>query len=274
MAYLSLEVDVNTVSEDGEWSGLAIAAAENKLKLLNILLSHPGIEINKTVRKKVGELWYQLPPLMIACCSGNSDVVARLVQARDLNINLQVEGGWTAAHQASYSGHSDIVRILAQSGKIDWNIRSRFGVTPLFWALDEGHSDVVAIIVQQQHIDFNVKTMDGNGDTLAMAAIWGGDVKCVEILTQQERCVCWNVPDTFGDTPMMKALRYYETELVEILARCPRVDLNMENEDGDSPIMFAVKEGRTGCFEILARSPRVELTARDRQGQSLEDIIR
>ena len=45
---LSRGVDVNTVSEDGKWSGLFIAAEKNYTDLLEILLSHPDIDINNT----------------------------------------------------------------------------------------------------------------------------------------------------------------------------------------------------------------------------------
>merc|ERR1712062_659495 len=45
---LSRGVDVNTVSEDGHWSGLTIAARMNYPALVDILLSHPDIEINNT----------------------------------------------------------------------------------------------------------------------------------------------------------------------------------------------------------------------------------
>ena len=55
-ACLTLEVDVNTVSEDGLWSGLTIAAHMNNKKLLDILLSHPHIEINKTTDADVVKL--------------------------------------------------------------------------------------------------------------------------------------------------------------------------------------------------------------------------
>ena len=43
---LSRGVDVNTVSEDGCWSGLRIAVEKNYPELLEILLSHPDIKIN------------------------------------------------------------------------------------------------------------------------------------------------------------------------------------------------------------------------------------
>ena len=59
------------------------------------------------------------------------------------------------------------------------------------------------------------------GDGLTQ--VWGGDVKCVETLVAQERCECWNVPDSDGDTPIRRALKEGKTELVKILLRCPRV---------------------------------------------------
>ena len=45
---LSQGADVNTVSQDGRWSGLTWAAHKNHTELLDILLSHPDIEVNKT----------------------------------------------------------------------------------------------------------------------------------------------------------------------------------------------------------------------------------
>ena len=45
---LSRGVDVNTVSENGRWSGLTIAAHKNYPELLDILLSQPDIKINQT----------------------------------------------------------------------------------------------------------------------------------------------------------------------------------------------------------------------------------
>ena len=47
---LSRGVDVNTVSADGCWTALTIACARNYPELLNILLSHPDIDLNKASR--------------------------------------------------------------------------------------------------------------------------------------------------------------------------------------------------------------------------------
>ena len=85
------------------------------------------------------------------------------------------------------------------------------------------------IIVQQPNIDYNVKTE--GGETLAQAAVEGGNVKCVETLAAQERFDCWNVPDWRGETPIMLALKEDKTEIVEILLECPRVDVNVVDRE-------------------------------------------
>ena len=89
---LSRGVDVNTVSEDGSWSGLTIAAEKNYPELLEILLSHPDIKINNTTDFQ-GRQW---TALMFACHRGNSAIVS------GLEINYQAGSGWAAAHQLSW----------------------------------------------------------------------------------------------------------------------------------------------------------------------------
>jgi len=141
------------------------------------------------------------------------------------------------------------VRILAETGRVDWNKRDRYGETPLYSSLHEGHSDIVDIIVQQPNIDYNVKAEDG--DTLAQAAVWGGNVKCVETLAAQERCDSWNVPDKWGVTPIMLALNRRETELVEILLRCPRVDLNCRDREGWSLVFRAIQRNKLDVVKMI-----------------------
>lgn len=55
-------------------------------------------------------------------------------------------------------------------------------------------------------------------------------MKCVETLAGQKSFDSWNVPDCNGDTPIMTALmrnEQWNSETVEILLRCPRVDLDV-----------------------------------------------
>ena len=139
---LSRGVDVNTVSQDGRSSGLTIAARMNHTELLEILLSHPHIKINKTINNnsynKPGT--FQWTALMVACNRGNSAIVSRLVQVPGLDINYQTEDGGTAAWLACRKCHTECVRILAQTDRVDWNKADEWGRTPLCWALFNGRS--------------------------------------------------------------------------------------------------------------------------------------
>ena len=143
-------------------------------------------------------------------------------------------------------GQTECVRILAETGRVDWNKRDRESETPLYFALCNGYSDIVSIIVQQPNIDYNIKTEDG--ETLGHAAVRGGDVKCVETLAAQETFDCWNVPDNRGDTPIMKALKEGKTEIVEILVRCPRVDLTCRDSGGWSLVFRAIAYNEIGKY--------------------------
>ena len=253
-ACLTLEVDVNvnSVSEDADpfaesgdrlCSGLIIAAERNYLDLLDILLSHPNIDVNQ-IRKNSG---HQMTALMFACGAGHSDVVSKLVQQDGVDVNYQAESGYTAANSAAFNGHKECVRILARSGKVDWNKRDKKGAVPLYWALDQDHSDIVDIIVKQPGMDYSVKTEAGL--TLAHVAVMKS-IKSVEILAAQEKFKCWNVPDKKGDTAVMKALKMNKGFVVDMLIRCPRVDLKCRDLLGWSLLARSISMNN----EVLVKS--------------------
>ena len=80
-ACVLLGVDVNIVSEDGQWSGLTIAAHKKFPQLLDLLLSQPGIDVNlATVAESVtGRSWGNWTPLLFACQAGHQEMVRRLL---------------------------------------------------------------------------------------------------------------------------------------------------------------------------------------------------
>lgn len=84
--------------------------------------------------------------LHIASINGNEDVV-RLLQARDININIQDDNGNTALHHAVTSNNLDILKTLLMHN-LDVNIQNRFGQTPLHVAAAEPeHPDLFATLM-------------------------------------------------------------------------------------------------------------------------------
>ena len=87
---LAQGADVNTVSANGRWSGLTIAAHMNYPELLDLLLSQPNVKTNLTTNAKAaGWSSCQWSPLTFACHAGNAAIVARLVETEGVNINFQ-----------------------------------------------------------------------------------------------------------------------------------------------------------------------------------------
>ena len=241
---LSRGVDVNTVSESGDWSGLTIAAYNNNPELLEILLSHPHIKIN--IKTSCGKNnIYPRTALMIACTLGNSVIVSRLVQISELNINYQDKIGCTAALLATLWGCTICVKILAETGSVDWNKGDDGTGTPLYHALSNGYCDIVDIITEHPNIDYNVKTECGK--TLVQITVMREVCEqCVKILASQKRCQCWNVRNSDGDTPVMIALKKNQTKIVEILLDCPLVDLKCRDKEGWCLLFRALERNKLG----------------------------
>ena len=242
----------------------------NNLEGVNDCLSR-GVDVNSTKEYMYGS---QLTGLMVSCHRGHSAIVSRLVQVPGLDINYQEdEDGQTAALLASENGHTECVRILAETDRVDWNKADKKGETPLYFALYSGHSDIVDIIVQQPNIDYNVKME--YGVTLAQAATWGGNVKCVETLAAQERCDCWNVPDRWGLTPIMKAVQEQRKDICNILLKCPRVDVNLKNMKGQDLMMMARNTGNTETVKLLEDCQETKTSTSDIQNKMsrIQDVM-
>ena len=186
--------------------------------------------------------------LIVACKAGNSTIVSSVLEMPRPDINFQDEDGDTAIYLAIDEEQTECVRTLAETGKVQWNKRDIWGHTPLYYALGRSYSDIVDIIMQQPNIDYTVQTE--MGDTLGHAAVTGGSVECVEKLIAQERFHSWNVPDGplmgQGDTPIMLALKLCNTEIVEILIRCPQVDLSCRDREGWSLVFRAIQRNELG----------------------------
>ena len=249
------------------FSGLAIAAHENHLELLELLLSQPSIDVN--LGYMTTEWAIYSTPLMEACRQGHNEVVRRLLQVLGINILHQGILGCTALHLAATDGHSECLKELSKVPGLDWNCKDSYGQTPLGYALYYGYPDCVRIIVSQPGVDFSVK--NEIGFTLTEAAVRctrGGGValECVKILAAVED-VDWNVKMDNVVTPLVYCLTdpslepEFKCEMLDVLAECPRVDLNLQDEAGDSPIVWCLKNRRMNEFRVLRRNPRVELSS-------------
>ena len=167
---------VNVVSEDGRCSALILAIRHGHDEILETLLTHPNIDINKTVNLRgpsdsSGSVAFlYVTPLHYACMKNRARVVARLLQFPHLNIVARDNRGSTPAYWAVANGSKECVLLLAEDRRVDWwNYRSYSGKTPLYVAIYHGHLDIVKILLTIKDQDLYVK--NDEEDTLALLAV-------------------------------------------------------------------------------------------------------
>ena len=158
--------DPNTLDPSGSY-GLMLALMEPSLKVIDVLVAHPGTKIE--VRNSSDE-----NPLMLASIKGLVEVCKRLI-ARDADVN---KPGWTPLHYAASGAQAPVMRLLLDNyAYID--AASPNGSTPLMLAAMYGSTSAVKLLLESG-ADPTLK------NTLALSAIdfarQAGQTDSVEVI--------------------------------------------------------------------------------------------
>lgn len=129
----------NTPDERGR-TGLTLAMRQESWRVVDTLLSAPGIDVNLANAQDE-------TPLMLAAVKGNLELVKKLV-ARDADVNRE---GWAPLHYAASAGLEHSVEIAAylleESAYID--AASPNGSTPLMLAAQYSNEAMVKLLIAE-----------------------------------------------------------------------------------------------------------------------------
>lgn len=127
---------VNLIGMKG-WSALMIAVLKKHIRMVELLLTK-GADVD--VRDIHG--W---TPLMRAIEGGDAELIRRLLQVGDINVNAQSNTGTTALHVAAVLDRIEVVRLLlahaAQTG-----LKDAEGNTALMLAQQRGYEDIASLL--------------------------------------------------------------------------------------------------------------------------------
>jgi ankyrin repeat protein len=138
-AMLGKVIQPNQVNPVGGEPALVLAAREGSMRVLQALLSYPGIDVDARAVTNGNTA------LMMAAFKGNLPAVQALL-AKGAAVNRD---GWTPLHYAAASGSDDITRLLLQRGaKVDAVSPPASGAyTPLMMAAREGHDSTAILLI-------------------------------------------------------------------------------------------------------------------------------
>jgi len=129
-----------------------------------------------------------------ACMDGDLSKVKELLQLPDIDINQkeQNELGYTPLILACRSGNVEIVKLLLNQKRIDVNLESYSGTTPFLWACFHEKMDIVEVFLKNNQVDINKE--DNCGCTpLIRASIWGKVEVVKRILASRRELVLHGV---------------------------------------------------------------------------------
>ena len=107
-------ININAENKEG-WTALKLVAKNGNDKIVELLLSAKGIDVNKA-DKKHGDT-----ALIWACRGGHVVTVEKLLEVEGIDVNKANKDGETPLMAACFEGHIDVARVLLAAEGIDVN---------------------------------------------------------------------------------------------------------------------------------------------------------
>ncbi|KAJ3117692.1 hypothetical protein HK098_006135 [Nowakowskiella sp. JEL0407] len=217
--------------------------------LVAAILAQYGREINMETRDKYGKTL-----LMIACQSGNPDVISLLIEY-GASMSATTQSGKTPLSLAVSFGNLKAVEILLKHGApIDQPDQG--GSTPLMWAVDNVSSkNGLAILCALLQSGASVQTEDTGGQSpLERLCVTSGNVAAFKLLVSHGAKII-TVPDKkkHPKTTLMTAAIYGHKDLIKELLDVYDVDVSPRTEFGYNAEHFAAAGGFVSIVDMLQK---------------------
>ncbi|GLV36690.1 Ankyrin 2 [Carabus blaptoides fortunei] len=231
------EIVVEFYKKNKSYNFLRLLTSYGCAKILKILLDKKPKILMKCKLKKH-------PLLYEAAASGNLDTL-KLIFKYDKNVNQRNEYGWSPLRAAAEGGHENIMKFLLKN-KASNTIEDETKTTQLHQAAASGNLEILRFHVDKAK-DIDVKDIDGF--TPLMDAVLYGHIESSRLLIQKGAKV--NTRDEIDRRPLHYAVENDDAEMVELLLKEKRVDLDAQDKYGLSPLHDSAIGGYDSIASLL-----------------------
>ena len=212
-----------------------------------------------------------------AAVTGDLETLQKLPENENVNI-IDLSTGKTALDYAAENQHEHIVQFLLKRNA-NANLHNECGETPLMLALD--NMKIVKMLLNQS----TVNAADKEGNSVLMLALnrlemlafkrFRIDVAQNAAETQHYNKVAQllldagadvNTQNSYGDTPLMEAVRYADIDTVEKII-LKEADVNVQNNAGNTALIEAAVHNRFNVVNLLMRHG-ADINAQNKAGNT------
>ena len=265
-----------------------VAGLENLKELGTALLKAAGDGNTPEVAKLIGQGApvdgvrnpLRRTALMLAAENGHTDTVNALAGTHNANVDAADENGATALMLAAMNGDADTVNALAGTHNANVELMDVWGCTASTCAAAGGHEDVVKALAAH-YIAFDYDSFDSDCTSYGHRGSYCDCAVCVLIENledgdhfQAKKAIealrfDVNVPfEGDGRTPLMIACELGHSNLVDVLVRDLKSDVNAANSRGETALMFAAKAKMVKMVMTLVNKYKANVDAEDRNGST------
>ncbi|KAL2864007.1 ankyrin repeat domain-containing protein [Aspergillus lucknowensis] len=242
-----------------EWkSPLASAVVHGDKGAVVSLLPDP------TVDASYGDIALGLPPLSLAVCMENAEIVHLLLAADRVDPNIQDDAGRSPLWIAASLGYARIAQLLLEKDGIDVNLKTKGNETPLTIASERGDATLIRLLLAHDNIELDTEC-DKGWSTLG-AAVTHGHHEVAELLLKTEGV---DPNRRRGGPPLWTAVRNDDLAMVDLLLATDGVDPNAIGDIlGTHALSQAVSQGNADIVHRFLRRDDVDINCIDQLGQT------
>ena len=240
-------ININSQNKSG-LTPLACACKANKIDIIDELLKHSQVDVNKPDEDGNTPL--------IHACKKSYLIVKKLLQHPNIDVNKTDNDNFAPLHFACYYDTTYIAKELLKHPGIDVNISGKRGETPLIYACKGGDLTIVQELLKHPNIDVNKANY--NDWTPLNTACYSDRLSIVNELL---KCpgIDVNKPNQNGYTPLLSACNAKHLSIVKELLKHPDIDINKTNKNGYTPLNLACYNKSVDIVKELLKHPNTDV---------------